>query len=236
MVKKFFKVILIILLFLTILATTFVGYNYFQYQKIKEDKPIESLVYVIRNNPDYLSIDEVNQTFLDSIVASEDRRFYHRTGIDFRALARSIVTNIKEGELVQGGSTIPQQVGKLLYFDHDQDLSEKVIQVFIMYDLESRYEKDEILELYINMIYYGSGYTGIKQASHGYFNTNPSDLNWAQSSLLAGIVPAPSVYDPSINFELAKQRQFAVLLSLQAVEILSEQEAKDIYNQSLIIY
>lgn len=234
--KRILKVIFRVFLVLTIIVTAYFGYNFIQYQRIKDDRPIETLVDDIRNNPDFLTVDEISEKFLDALVATEDRRFYDRKGFDFRALARSIVTNIKEGEFVQGGSTIPQQVGKLLYFDHDQDLNEKVIQVYIMYDLESLYSKDEILELYVNSIYFGSGYTGIKQASEGYFDSSALDLSWAESTLLAGIIPAPSVYDPTINFDLAKDRQYAVLLSLQNTGVINEDQAERIYNTPLVIY
>lgn len=236
MVKKIFKIILRIFLVLSIIVGVFLGFNYYQYQQMIKEKPLEPLVNNLRNNPDFLTIDEISQEFLDALVATEDRRFYSRKGFDFKALARSILVNIEQGKLVQGGSTIPQQVGKLLYFDHDQDLNEKVIQVFIMYDLESLYDKDEILELYVNSIYFGSGYTGIKQAAEGYFNTSAKDLDWSQATLLAGIIPAPSVYDPRLNMKLAKERQYAVLLSLQSTKKLTKAQADEIYKQEVIIY
>ncbi len=233
MIKKIFKWCLKIFVFCMVMLILFGGYCYIEYQEIINDTPLDIKVNQTRANPDFLELAEINETFISSLVASEDRRFFERRGFDFRAFVRSVLVNLKSGKLLQGGSTIPQQVAKLLYFDHDQDLKEKVLQVFVMYDLEARYSKDEVLELYINSIYFGSGYTGIKQASLGYFNTTPIDLDWPEASLLAGIIPASSIYDPTLNFNLAKQRQQAVLMSLVDVEILSQTEADVIFNLDL---
>lgn len=236
MVRRTLKFILKSLFLGIMLLSIYFSYCNHHYQQMKKEKPIESIVLSIQNQEDFIKIDEVSDEFIKSLVATEDRRFYNRSGFDFRALFRAILTNIETGQLVQGGSTIPQQVGKLLYFDHVQTLEEKVIQVFIMYDLESLYSKDEILELYINSIYFGSGYTGIKEASLGYFHSNPLDLDYPKASLLAGIIPAPSVYDPTINFDLAKQRQRAVLISLRDVYGLTQQQIDEIYNTEVIVY
>ncbi len=236
MVKKTLKIFLRILLVLLVIVGLYLSYCFYQYQQIKEDRPLSELVSEIQSNPDFVKIDKINETFIQSVVATEDRRFFDRSGFDMRAFLRAVSTNIQQGELVQGGSTIPQQVGKLLYFDHVQTLDEKVIQVYIMYDLEAQYSKDEILELYLNSIFFGQGYYGIKQASNGYYQVEPSELNWAQSSLLAGVIAAPSAYEPRTNYDLAKQRQVAVLISLRDVYGLSQQQIDGIHNTEVIIY
>lgn len=208
---------------------------YHDYQVILQSKPLADVVLELTQNETYKKLYEISPSFINSIIAMEDRRFYERSGFDFRAFFRSIWVNLQTGELVQGGSTIPQQVGKLLYFDHLQTLDEKVIQVYIMYDLESQFSKDEILEMYVNSIYYGSGYTGIAEASQGYFGLAPINLEYTQSSLLAGIVAAPSVYDPRVNFDLSKQRQYAVLLSLVETGIITQEQMDQIFNEPIII-
>lgn len=218
------------------IACVFLTMIYYEYSLIRKEKPMQEIVTQLRAQENFLEVDEISEHFIKAIVATEDRRFYNRSGFDIRAFLRAITTNIKEGELVQGGSTIPQQVGKLLYFDHIQTLKEKVIQVYIMYDLESLYSKDEILELYVNSIYFGSGYTGIKKASEGYFHTSAHDLSPAQGSLLAGVVAAPSAYDPSVNFDLAKQRQMAVLISLRDVYNYTQAQIDEIYQTEVVIY
>lgn len=236
MVKKSLKIVLRIFIVIMVILGLYLSYCFYQYQQIKADRPLNELVQQIQSNPDFVTIDEINETMIKSVVATEDRRFYNRNGFDMRAFLRAISTNIQEGEFVQGGSTIPQQVGKLLYFDHLQTLEEKVIQVFVMYDLEDQYTKDEILELYLNSIFFGQGYHGIKQASNGYYQIDPSELNWAQSSLLAGVIAAPSAYEPRTNFDLAKQRQVAVLISLRDVYDLSQQQIDQIYESEIVIY
>lgn len=218
------------------IACVFLTMIYYEYSLMRKEKPMQEIVTQLRAQENFLEVDEISEHFIKAIVATEDRRFYNRSGFDIRAFLRAITTNIKEGELVQGGSTIPQQVGKLLYFDHIQTLKEKVIQVYIMYDLESLYSKDEILELYVNSIYFGSGYTGIKNASEGYFHTSAHDLSPAQGSLLAGVVAAPSAYDPSVNFDLAKQRQMAVLISLRDVYNYTQAQIDEIYQTEVVIY
>jgi monofunctional glycosyltransferase len=129
-------------------------------------------------------LDEIDPFFLQAVVAVEDRRFYQRQGLDFRSLGRAMWTNLKNFDLLEGGSTIGQQVGKNLYFDFRFNVLRKIAEVFLLYDIEKTITKDETLELYVNMNYYGDGYIGIKRASMGYFDRLPSELTLGQASFI----------------------------------------------------
>lgn len=129
---------------------------------------------------------------------------------------------------MRGGSTITQQTARLMYFTQEQRFSRKVAELFVAFDLEKNYSKDEILELYINMIYYGDGYYGIKEASLGYFNKLPKDLNLSESSMLAGLPNAPSAYSPNKNISLAQKRQSTVLNAMVKYEKITTQQKEEI--------
>jgi membrane peptidoglycan carboxypeptidase len=117
-----------------------------------------------------------------------------------------------------------------LYFTQEQRFSRKIAELFVAFDLEKNYSKEEILELYCNMIYYGDGYYGIREASLGYFNKEPKDLTLAEASLLAGLPNAPSLYSPTKNLELAHKRQSAVLTQMLKYEYITEEQKTEIEN------
>ena len=123
--------------------------------------------------------------------------------------------NITQKKVLQGGSTITQQVAKNLYFDNDQNFLKKIAEMFVAFELEENYSKDEILELYVNIIYYGDNNYGIKEASNNYFGIEPIALDYDQSTLLAGLPQAPSSYALGENYELAKERQKQVIAALE---------------------
>lgn len=125
---------------------------------------------------------------------------------------------------------LPNKCGRLLYFTQEQRFSRKIAELFVAFDLEKNYSKEEILELYCNMIYYGDGYYGIKEASLGYFNKEPKDLTLAEASLLAGIPNAPSIYSPTKNLELAQKRQSAVLTQMLKYDYITEEQKTEIEN------
>lgn len=207
-ILKISTVVAITLLFF-IMSVGYRGYS----QKLKIiplDKKIES----IREDKDYVDITEIDKDFLDAIVAVEDRRFYEHGAIDGISLIRATLTNLKAGEVVQGGSTITQQLAKNLYLTGKKTLMRKVEEMFMAYNIEQDYSKEEVLELYVNVIYYGDGYTGIKEACNGYFNKAPSELNFDEATLLAGLPQAPSRYALSTNYQAAKKRQTQVIASL----------------------
>ena len=188
--------------------------GYFKYKEAIKAVPIEEKVATIREDSNYTPLDEISSDFTDAIVAIEDRRFYEHGAVDFIALARATFINLREKQVLQGGSTLTQQVAKNIYFSNDQNFVRKVAELFVAYNLEKVYTKDEILELYVNVVYYGDGNYGIKEASENYFGKLPSELSYDEATLLAGLPQAPSAYALSTNYERAKQRQVEVIEAL----------------------
>jgi membrane peptidoglycan carboxypeptidase len=176
--------------------------------------PLDEKISEIRNNESYVLLSEISDDFKNAVVSIEDNAFYRHNGVNLTSIGRAVFKNLKARSFVEGGSTITQQLAKNLYFTMDKKLERKVAELFVVYQLEKDYEKNEILELYVNVIYYGNGYFGIKNASNGYFGVNPADLSFFQSVLLAGIPQAPSIYDPLKNIDLAIKRGEEVLNSM----------------------
>lgn len=213
--KKFIRALIRMLLIVIILSVTMiVGIGYGKYKQAIGDISLANKINNVRSAETYVKVDDISQTFKDAIVAIEDIRFYEHGAIDFKSLLRAIIINLKEKKVLQGGSTITQQVAKNLYFDNDQNFSKKIAEMFLAFDLEKNYSKDEILELYLNIIYYGDNNYGVKEASNNYFGVEPIDLDYNQSTLLAGLPQAPSAYALGENYEVAKERQKQVIEAL----------------------
>ena len=207
--------------------------GYIRYRIVIAQTPLSEAIAKVQTNENYVPIDKIDPFFLQAVVAVEDRRFYQRTGLDVRAIGRALWTNLKNFDWLEGGSTIGQQVGKNLYFDYRFNILRKVAEVFLLYDIENLISKDETLELYVNMNYYGDGYTGIKRASVGYFNRQPDDLTLGQASLLAGLPQSPSRFQLSNHFDRAKVRQKKVLNDMVETGVITEQQAEEIYLEDV---
>lgn len=222
---KFIKKVFFTILILIILIVGGIGFmGYKMYSDAITTTNISDKVKEIKSNENYISITEVSEDFKNAVISVEDHRFKEHNGIDLITTARSFVENIKEKEIVAGGSTITQQLGRILYFTQEQRFSRKVAELFVAFDLEKNYSKDEILELYINTIYYGDGYYGIKEAANGYFKKEPKDMNLYESSLLAGLPNAPSIYSPTKNLNLSHKRQSAVLNAMVKYENITKEQ------------
>ena len=232
---KIFKRIIIILFVLIVVAGLGVGmYGYTLYEDKLDEQPLADKVSDVRNSYNFVSIEEVPDDYINAIIAVEDHRYYDHGAIDIIGLGRALFTNIKNGEMQEGGSTITQQVAKNLYFiEEDNVFRRKIAEMFMAIDIENKYSKEDILEMYINTIYFGDGYYGIKEASIGYLNKEPKDMNLAESTMMAGIPNAPSVYAPTVNIELCKQRQNKVISSMVEYGYLTQEQADSI-DQSFI--
>lgn len=226
---KFIKKLFISIIILVILTIAIIGYiGYSMYKDAINSTSIDDKISELKKNENYVYMSDVSNDFKNAIVAIEDHRFYTHPGIDIITTTRSLIENIKEKDIVGGGSTISQQLGRILYFTQEQRFTRKVAELFVALDLEKNYSKDEILELYINTIYYGNGYYGIKEATLGYFNKSPNDLTLYEASLLAGIPNAPSVYAPNKNIDLAHKRQKRVLNAMEKYGYISSDEKENI--------
>ncbi|WP_300684881.1 transglycosylase domain-containing protein [Acutalibacter sp. 1XD8-36] len=185
--------------------------GYYMYTGALEQKPIMRAVGEIRSKDSFTELSQLPDTYLDAVIAAEDHRFYEHGGVDYIAIGRAVYNDIKAMSFVEGGSTITQQLAKNLYFTQEKELTRKVAEVFMAWALESRLSKEEILELYVNSIYFGSGCYSVGEASYTYFDKAPSEMTDYESTLLAGIPNAPSVYDLNENPDLARQRQRQVV-------------------------
>ena len=163
--------------------------------------------------------------YRNAVVAVEDHRFYDHGPVDFIAICRAFYTNIKNKELQEGGSTITQQVAKNVVFSQEQSWTRKLGEIFAAFDLEKNYTKNEIFEIYVNTAYFGDGFYGIYDASHGYYNKEPKDLNLDEASMLAGVPNAPSLYSPNVNLNLAKKRQAHVIKKMQEYGYITQEQA-----------
>lgn len=228
---KFIKRLVFAVLLIIIIAISLIVYmGHAMYKEAINKVSIQDKIQEIKNDENYLTIDNIPDDFKHAIVAVEDHRFYTHSGIDLITTTRSMLENIKEKDIVAGGSTITQQTGRLMYFTQEQRFTRKVAELFVAFDLEKNYSKDEILELYCNMIYYGDGYHGIKEASNGYFKKEAKDLTLAEASLLAGLPNAPSAYSPTKNKKLAHKRQSVVLTQMVKYEYILEEQKQEIEN------
>ncbi len=228
MKKIIFKLIIIILILMLIVASFafLVGFGYYS-NKLKE-KPLISRVDEIQKKANYTAYDQLPSNYLHAVVAVEDHRYYDHGPIDFIALMRAFYTNIRDKEFDEGGSTITQQVAKNVVFNQDRTVLRKLGELFAAFDLEKNYKKNEILTLYVNTSYFGDGYYGIYDASKGYYNKEPKELNLDEASMLAGVPNAPSVYAPTVNPELAKKRQKHVLNKMVEYGYISQEDANTV--------
>lgn len=231
--KKFKKILLVLILIILSILAIYIGQGYKMYKNALDDKPLEEMVQEIRTQKSYTKISNIPDIYKDAVIAVEDHRYYDHKGIDIIAIGRALLNDIRARELIEGGSTITQQLAKNMYFTQDKTLTRKIAEVFMAKKIENNYNKEEILELYVNYIYYGSGYYDIKSASLGYFDREPQDLTEGESIMLAGIPNAPSVYNPKVSPKLARERQKQVIDKMIKYGKLSEGKADEILSENL---
>lgn len=230
----FLKKLFFILLIALVIGINFVVISgYMMYEKAINKTSLSEKVKTIMDDENYVTLDNVSEDFKNAIVSIEDHRFYEHDGIDIIGIGRAILANIKaRNASYQGGSTITQQICKNMYLTQEKQFTRKIAEVFLAFDLESAYSKADILEIYINTIYFGNGYYGIQEASMGYYNKSPKDLDLNESSLLAGIPNAPSAYSPTKNKKLAIERQKKVLEAMVKYNYISQEEMNEVTNKN----
>lgn len=209
---RFIRRLFSLVLLAAVLMAGYVVYSGFSmYKDVTGETPVSEKIEEIRAKEHYTEYKDLTETYINAVISGEDKRFRKHGGFDIISTGRAVVHNIKAGELEQGGSTITQQLARNMYFEQDKNLARKVAEVFIAVEIEKEYDKDEILELYVNTIYFGSGYYSVYDASMGYFGKTPSQLSGYEATMLAGIPNAPSVYDLNVNPELAEQRRQQII-------------------------
>jgi len=174
---------------------------------------------------DYVPFEELPSSLIDAVVATEDRNFYHHFGIDPFGLARAMFANVRARHVVQGGSTITQQVAKNVFLTSERSFGRKMKEMLLAFKLEQRFTKQEILSIYLNRVYLGAGNYGVDAASKRYFYKSARDLTLSESAIIAGLLKAPSRFAPTSNPTLSRKRAEQVLLNMQDAEFLTEQQA-----------
>lgn len=175
---------------------------------------------------EHLTAEQIPLTVRQALIATEDRRFYHHFGLDLIGLARAVYVNLTSGRLVQGGSTISQQLAKNVYLSGDRTLKRKVQELLLAMWLEHKFTKDEILELYLNRVYFGAGAYGVEAAAQRYFAKSARQLNLTESAMLIGLLRAPSKLSPTANLTAAQNRAATVLANMAAADYITDEQAK----------
>ena len=176
---------------------------------------------------------QIPQSLRDAILATEDRRFYSHWGIDPIGVARAVIQNYRRGRIVEGGSTITQQLTKVLFLTPDKSLERKLKEAVLALELERRYSKDRILEMYLNQVYFGHGSYGVEAAARTFFGKPVSELTVKESALIAGLPRAPSNYSPFDRADAAKRRREVVLRRMVDFGVLKDEESKRLAKTDL---
>ena len=226
--KTIKRLLWLFLIIVVIVAGVQIKGGYDKYQQALADRPLNEVLEELQNKDNYTQYEDVPEIYYKALVAVEDRRFYKHNGFDIIGTTRAIYNDIKTNELLEGGSTISQQLAKNLYFPQDNTLQRKIAEIFMAMKIEREYEKEEVLEFYVNGIYYGSGYYSIYDTSKGYFDKEPKEMNDHECTLLVGIPNAPSIYSLDVRPDLARQRQEKVVECMIDVEYITEDEGNNI--------
>ena len=229
--KKFLKVIIFLTIIGLSISLLFIWKGYSMYKEAIEKSTIEEKIEEIQNKESYTKFSELPDMYVKAVISVEDKRFYEHGGIDVIAIGRAFINDIKTMSYAEGGSTITQQLAKNMYFTQEKRIDRKIAEVFVAFDIERQYSKEEIFELYVNSIYFGDGYYTAKEACEGYFNKEVDEMTNGECILLAGIPNAPSVYAPTVNPELAKQRQKQVIEKMIDNNLLTQEEADEIIKE-----
>ncbi|WP_408009519.1 transglycosylase domain-containing protein [Pseudalkalibacillus sp. A8] len=189
------------------------------------DEDGETITKLYAENRELVKIEDVPKHVQEAFIAVEDRRFYDHPGIDFQAISRALYKDVLSGSKVEGGSTITQQLAKNIFLSHEKTLLRKTKEATIAINLERKYTKKKILEMYLNQIYFGHGAYGIQAASKLFFNKDVSELTLEEGAMLAGLPKAPNGYSPIANPERSKERRDTVLSLMQRLDYITAEEA-----------
>ncbi|MBP7862586.1 PBP1A family penicillin-binding protein [bacterium] len=199
----------------------------------KDDKLICS--FPAKERREVVAMSKISQNIVKAVIAAEDRGFFQHSGVSWEGVMRAMLTNISKGHQVQGGSTITQQLTKNIFFAaQKRNISVKIAEAIVSQQIESKYSKEKILELYLNQIYFGSGAYGVEAAAKTYFDKHASQLTIGESAFLAGIIKSPSILGDKENIKTAIQRQQYVINAMYETGLISQEEADWAINQPLV--
>ena len=238
--KKFIK---ICIFFIALLGIFYVSIYMFARFTSNLDINTSNGYYLYDNNNElingtsdqFIKLNKISSNLVNATLSIEDKNFYKHQGFDFLRILKSLYINVVNRKTLQGASTITQQYAKNLYLEFDKTWERKIKEAWLTIQLESKYDKEEILEGYLNTINYGGIY-GIENASYYYFNKSSSKLSLAEASILAGIPKSPSNYSPILNYDNAKKRQYIVLNAMVKNGFITTDEMDAAYNEELKFY
>ncbi|MEG4047418.1 penicillin-binding protein 1A [Microcoleus sp. Pol17_C1] len=184
---------------------------------------------------DKLKLKEIPEQLVQAFIAIEDRRFYKHRGVDYQGIVRSIVSNLVARDLVQGGSTITQQLARVVFLNQERSIRRKVREALLAQKIERELSKDQVLERYLNLVYLGSDAYGVADAALVFFSKTVDKLTLAEMATLAGLPPAPSEYSPLVNPDMAKKRRNLVLQEMQEAKVITEVQAKEAMAEPIAV-
>ncbi len=229
-VFRFLRQLLLTVLLLALLTLVAAG-GYFAvtghklYESAIQVTPIDTLYSSISSREGFVPYAQLPQTYINAVISAEDSRFTHHKGVDPVSIARALVTDLRTGSFAEGGSTITQQLAKNTLFTQEKHLARKAAEMFAALAIEKQYNKEQIFEMYVNTIYFGSGHYGIGEAAQGYFGKTPLQLTDAEAVMLAGLPNAPSAYSPNSSPDLAVKRMQVVLNRMVGCKKLTREQA-----------
>jgi penicillin-binding protein 1A len=197
------------------------------------DNTLIAELYAERRDP--VSLDDMPDDLKKALITTEDRKFYSHGGVDIKGIARAIVKDIRAGDFVEGASTITQQLTKTLFLTHKKTITRKIKEAILAFQLERRYTKDEILALYLNQVYFGSGAYGVESAARLFFGKPVRDLSLPECALIAGMPKAPSRYSPLVNLDLSTRRRDIVLKQMLATGLITRQQYRAAVDTPVIV-
>lgn len=191
------------------------------------------LAEIGREKRSLVKVEEIPRFVVEAFLAAEDDKFYEHSGVDYMGVLRALVKNIQAGRVVQGGSTITQQVAKSLLLSRERSIARKIKDFLLAQRIEEKFTKEQILYLYLNQVYLGGGYYGVKSAFEGYFGKELSEATVAEAAMVAGLLVAPGKYSPYVNPGFAKQRQSYVLSRLRDTKKISLEQYEEALKEKI---
>ena len=227
----------ILIIFAALIALLAIAVGFFairgavMWNEAEERSPISQTVTRMRSDENFVKYGDLPEFYINAVISTEDRKFEKHNGVNLKSIIRAFIYDIKEMSFEQGGSTITQQLAKNLWFTQEKRVERKFAEIYAAFALEKELSKQEIFELYVNSIYFGSGYYGIADAAMGYFGKDVSELSDYECAMLAGLPNAPSAYSPDTSPELARQRLVMVLNCMKENGVLTDSGAEEVLSQ-----
>ena len=184
---------------------------------------------------EYVKYEDIPANFVTAMVSIEDKKFYSHNGVDYKAIIRAAKAIIQDGKVSQGGSTITMQLARNIYLDTGKTWQRKVKEIFIAMQLEKKYSKNDIMEFYLNNIYFANGYYGIEAACHGYFNCELKDLDLSQTAFLCSIPNSPTYYDPIVNQDHTIKRRNLILKNMREDGKITQAEYEKAVSEEIVL-